>query len=486
MMRLRTAGVLLHPTSLPGPGGIGAFGADAHRFLDWLNASGLRVWQMLPLGPTGFGDSPYQCFSAFAGNPLLIAVPDVAGCFPTEHVDFATVIPARMRALAHWLDAQPFDAHMEGFVDEHAAWLPDYALFMALKIAHDGAPWTAWESGAAHRHPATLDAWRSRLRPEIERIYKQQFVVFRQFETLRDAARQRGIRLMGDVPIYVAHDSADVWANPEIFQLHPDGTPRVQAGVPPDYFSKTGQLWGNPLYDWTRLAKEGYDWWIRRMRTALSQFDLIRLDHFRGFAAYWEVPGDAPTAESGRWVRGPGAALFQALTAALGPLPIVAENLGVITPDVEALRQQFGYPGMAILQFAFADESSTFLPHRHERELVVYTGTHDNDTTLGWWEAVASDHDTRSAAEVLREKAFACRYLDTNGDQMPWTLIRSALASVADTALIPMQDVLSLGSSARMNLPGRQDGNWGFRFTWEQLTPEITDQLRDWTRLYGR
>ena len=291
---------------------------------------------------------------------------------------------------------------------------------------------------------------------------------------------------MGDVPIYVAHDSADVWANPTQFQLNADGTLRVQAGVPPDYFSKTGQLWGNPLYYWARMKSNGYAWWIQRMRAALELFDLVRLDHFRGFEAYWEIPGDAQTAVNGHWVKGPGAPLFEALTRALGPLPIVAENLGLITPEVESLREQFRYPGMAILQFAFNEQGSNFIPHRYDRDLVVYTGTHDNDTTMGWWQSTGEGDSTRSAETVLRERAFAQRYLATDGRDIHWVLIRTALASVANTVLFPMQDVLGLGSADRMNLPGRQKGNWGFRFTWAQLTPELTDRLHELTTIYER
>lgn len=483
----RAAGLLLHPTSLPGPGGIGDFGPDAHRFVQWLADSGMKIWQVLPLGPTGYGDSPYQCFSAFAGNPLLIHVPDFsAPAHAPEHtVDFGTVIPAKQAALAAWLDTLPFDHAMQQFVHEQP-WLPDYALFMALKQAHGGVAWTHWDAGARQRDAAAMDAWRARLAPAVERYCKEQYVFFAQFQALRRACRERGIALMGDIPIYVAHDCADVWANPSLFQLHDDGTLKVQAGVPPDYFSETGQLWGNPLYDWERMQAGGFRWWIARMRAGLQLFDLVRLDHFRGFEAYWEIPGSAPTAVHGRWVNGPGAALFSALTDALGPLPIVAENLGLITPGVESLREQFGYPGMAILQFAFDGQDSNFIPHRYVRDLVVYTGTHDNDTTMGWWHSTGEGDSTRSAETVAREKAFARRYLDTDGTEMHWTLIRASLASVANTVLVPMQDVLGLGSEARMNLPGRQAGNWGFRFTWAQLTPAITERLHELTATYDR
>ncbi len=484
----RSAGILLHPTSLPGPHGIGALGPDAHRFLDFLTDAGMKIWQMLPLGPTGYGNSPYQCFSAFAGNPLLVHLPGDAGDSPADTVDFPRVI-LHKRALLHEAIVAliPGDGY-HAFVAKQGWWLEDYALFMALKDAHGGVAWTDWEPGAALRNPAALDQWRSTLAPEIEQYRRGQALFFAQFDTLRQAARERGISLMGDVPIYVAHDSADVWANRSLFKLDADGRPLVQAGVPPDYFSATGQLWGNPIYDWDEMASQGYDWWIRRMRSAFERFDLVRIDHFRGFESYWEVPAGEATAENGRWVKGPGAGLFDAITAALGPLPIIAENLGLITPEVELLREHLGFPGMSILQFAFSitGEPNTFLPHTFPRERVVYTGTHDNDTTVGWWESTGEGDSTRSAEDVAREKEHALRYLGADGREMHWSLIRAAMASVADTALIPMQDVLGLGSEARMNLPGRPSGNWAFRFSWDQLTPWITRRLRDFATLYER
>ncbi len=484
----RSAGLLLHPTSLPGPHGIGDLGPEAHRFAQVAADAGVTLWQMLPLGPTGYGDSPYQCFSAFAGNPLLIHLAGEGGDFPVHSVDFGRVIAHKQALLRRATDAMPLDASYRAFVAAQEWWLEDYALFMALKQAHGGAAWTSWDSGAAQRLPAALDAWRVRLADDIEHVRREQYLFFTQFAALKAACTARGIRLMGDLPIYVAHDSADVWANPTLFKLDAHGRPRVQAGVPPDYFSATGQLWGNPIYDWDALRRTGYDWWIRRLRAAFSMFDVVRIDHFRGFEAYWEVPGADTTAIHGEWVPGPGAALFTAITEALGPLPIVAENLGVITPAVEALREQFGYPGMSILQFAFgADEQANhFQPHTYPRERVVYTGTHDNDTTVGWWNSQPGGDSTRTAADIAKEKEFACRYLGTDGREIHWTLIRTALASVADTVLIPLQDVLGLGSEARMNLPGRQAGNWGFRFTWEQFTPELAQRLRTLVTLYER
>ncbi len=486
----RSAGILLHPTSLPGPNGIGDLGPDAQRFATALVEMGMTIWQMLPLGPTGFGNSPYQSFSAFAGNPLLIHLPGGADDFPAGTVDYPRVISHKRSQLREATRALVADDQSRAFVREQAWWLEDYALFMALKDAHGGAAWTDWERDAALSDPAALDDWRARLAPEIEHYRREQWLFFTQFRALRRACHHRGLQLMGDVPIYVAHDSADVWANRSLFQLTESGRPQVQAGVPPDYFSATGQLWGNPIYDWAAMRARGYDWWIRRMRCALELFDLVRIDHFRGFEAYWEVPGDEDTAINGRWVDGPGAELFDTVTAALGgsPLPVVAENLGVITQAVEGLRERLGYPGMSVLQFAFGTdgEANTFLPHTYPRARVVYTGTHDNDTTLGWWASAGADESTRTAEAVAKEKDFARRYLATDGREMNWTLIRAALASVADTALIPLQDVLGLGSEARMNLPGRDSGNWAFRFGWEQLTPAIKARVRELVDLYQR
>jgi 4-alpha-glucanotransferase len=484
----RAAGILLHPTSLPGLNGIGELGPEAHRFVDVLADAGITIWQVLPLGPTGYGDSPYQTFSAFAGNPLLISVEGDGRVFPQHTVEFDTVIPHKRGLLERAIAQFKPDVHFRDFADAEAWWLDDYALFMALKDAHGGAAWTTWERGAAFREPAALARWREQLAPTIERYRIEQYLFFSQFNALRAACRARGIRIMGDLPIYVAHDSADVWADRTSFKLREDGRPLVQAGVPPDYFSATGQLWGNPIYDWEAMRADGFSWWIRRLRAAFESFDIVRIDHFRGFEAYWEVDGDAPTAIDGQWVKGPGAALFDAVTAALGPLPIVAENLGVITPAVEELRERFGYPGMSILQFAFGldPEAGQFRPHNFPRERVVYTGTHDNDTTLGWWESTGESDSTRAGEDVAREKAFALQYLGADGREMNWTLMRAALASVANTVIIPLQDVLGLGSEARMNLPGRASGNWRFRFSWDQLTPDIVHRLRTMVNIYDR
>lgn len=484
----RAAGLLLHPTSLPGPHGIGDLGSDAIRFVDALAEMGVRYWQMLPLGPTGYGDSPYQCFSAFAGNPLLIAVPGAGSHFPDHTIDFSAAIAHKRVLLDRATAAFIPDARFRRFVETESAWLEDYVLFMALKEAHDGASWTEWEPGAKQRDEDALARWRTTLADSVARHRIEQYLFFTQLRALRAACAERGIELIGDLPIYVAHDSADVWANRTLFQLHEDGSLIVQAGVPPDYFSRTGQLWGNPLYDWSALRASGFTWWIERVRATLRQFDMVRIDHFRGFEAYWEVAGDAETAEHGRWVEGPGDTLFHALRDALGELPIIAENLGDITPAVEALRARWGWPGMAILQFAFDPqaEHSPFLPHNFERELVVYTGTHDNDTTVGWFSAEDDGTSTQDVARVAAERARALAYLNADGREIHWDMIRAAMSSVAHTAIVPMQDLLGLGSAARMNFPGREVGNWGFRFQWEQLTPAIRARMREMTRLYER
>jgi 4-alpha-glucanotransferase len=501
----RVAGILLHPTSLPGPFGIGDLGPAAHRFAEFLAAAGQRLWQVLPLGPTGYGDSPYQTFSAFAGNPLLVSPEalvseglllekDLAdAALPAGEVDYGAVIPVKRRLLDKAWERQrarrsaALAAELEAFDAGNAAWLDDFALFMALKDAHGGAAWSRWPPELLVRRPEALEAWRKKLKREIAVQRFAQFLFHRQWTALRGACRERGIRIMGDIPIFVAHDSADVWTRPGLFRLDARGEPAFVAGVPPDYFSATGQLWGNPLYRWDVMAAEGYRWWVERLRAVLGLVDLVRLDHFRGFEAYWEVPGRDETAVRGRWVKGPGAALFEALRSALGELPIVAENLGVITPEVEAIRERFGFPGMAILQFAFGTDpqGQGFRPHNYTRQLVVYTGTHDNDTAQGWWGSGVGD-STRSGADVAAERDFAAGYLDLDGREVHWAMIRTILASVADTAIAPLQDVLGLGSEARMNVPARPSGNWRWRFTWEQLDDALRERLRRLTVLYGR
>jgi len=506
MGRERISGILLHPTSLPGRFGIGDLGPEAYRFVDFLADAGQRLWQMLPLGPTGYGDSPYQCFSAFAGNPLLIspekllesgwlAAADLEDVphFPLHEVDYGAVIVFKQALLAlAWRRFKERAGEgerrdFEEFCRAHAAWLDDFALFMTVKQAHALVMWTQWERQIASRVPRALDRWRSSAADAVQGQRFAQYVFFKQWAELRHYCRARGVSLMGDIPIFVAHDSADVWAQPELFRLREDGSPAFVAGVPPDYFSATGQLWGNPLYHWDVFAADGYRWWIERFRAIFALVDRVRLDHFRGFEAFWEIPGGEPTAAHGRWVPGPGAALFDALRAALGPLPIVAENLGVITPEVEALRERYGFPGMAILQFAFGTDpqGNTFLPHNYERNLVVYTGTHDNDTVVGWWTGGVGD-STRSLEDVKQEKAYTQKYLMSDGREVHWDMIRALLASVANLAVVPLQDVMGLGNEARMNVPGRMGDNWRWRFTGDMLSGAIRERLLDLTMTYGR
>jgi 4-alpha-glucanotransferase len=467
----RSGGILLHPTSLPGPNGIGEIGPEAFRFIEWLADAGQKIWQVLPLGPTGYGDSPYQCFSAFAGNPLLLSLDrlvergylsehDLAARpqFPANRVDFGAVIqwkpPVLARAAKAFFERADERDEFDRFCDRSAHWLDEFAPFMSRKQPDFGEG--------------------------VQRYW--QFEFDRQWSALRAHCRRHGIRLMGDLSIYVAGDSSDVASHPEWFRTD------VVAGVPPDYFSATGQLWGNPIYRWDKLRGSGYQWWIDRFRAVLAQVDMVRVDHFRGFEAYWEVPAGEKTAIRGHWVKGPGAELFETVEACLGKLPIIAENLGVITPEVEAIRRRFGYPGMSILQFAFGNDPQgpSFRPHNYPRELVAYTGTHDNDTTLGWWSSRAGTDSIRTAADIAAEREFAMRYLRTDGQEMNWLLIQTIMASVADTVLVPMQDVLGLGSEARMNVPARPDGNWQWRMAAGSLRAEDATRLRRLATMYDR
>jgi len=458
----RSAGVLLHPTSLPGPYGIGDLGPTALEWVDVLARAGQSWWQILPLGPTGFADSPYQSFSAFAGNPNLLSPDlliqdgllkkgDVPGAnFPAGHVDFGPVIRFKQGLLARaWEHFQaspprPLRSAFDEFCTREASWLDDFALFMALKDAHEGSDWHTWDHDLVLRRPAAVDRTRRKLAGDVGRHRFGQFLFSRQWAAVKKYAASKGVRLIGDVPIFVSIDSADVWANPDLFQLDEERQPRVVAGVPPDYFSPTGQLWGNPHYDWARMKQTGYAWWVARLKHTLEQVDVVRLDHFRGFEAYWEVPAGEPTAENGRWVKAPGAELFKALKKALGGLPLIAEDLGLITPEVDALRKAFELPGMRVLQFAFSNPDNQFLPHHYEHNTVVYTGTHDNDTTVGWYKTMSEN-----------ERAFLKRYLPSVGSDIAWEMIRVAFSSVADYAIVPVQDLLCLGSEARMNFPGR-------------------------------
>ena len=495
-MRLpRASGVLLHPTSLPGPHGSGDLCPAAHHFIDWLASAGQTLWQMLPLGGIGPGNSPYMSSSAFAGNLLLIDLAelqqrgwlgpqalDLPPAADPHRLDFTTVYPWRMQRLA---DAAAAFASSVSTADQHdfhafctaqADWLADYALFMALCDASGGADWCTWPPGLAGRQPAALAQARLQHAQRIQFFQFGQWCFFRQWAVLRAHAHSRGVRLMGDAPIFIAYQSAEVWARPDLFELDATGRPTVVAGVPPDYFSATGQRWGNPQYRWSAHAADGFAWWVQRVRHTLALVDIVRIDHFRGFADYWEIPAAEPTAIRGQWRSGPGMALFDAIRQALGPVPLIAEDLGALSPVATDLLRTSGFPGMAILHFAFAGNAADpYLPHNHHHHSVVYTGTHDNDTSVGWW-AGASDH----------ERHHARAYLGTDGHDIAWALMRAACASVADTVIHPMQDILVLPSACRMNLPGSGAGWWVWRFEWQQVHPWHGQRLGEMTRLFGR
>lgn len=490
----RVAGILLHPTSLPGPYGIGDLGDELTGFLDWAAGAGFGLWQVLPLNPPGYGHSPYGCLSSVAGNPLMISpqrmmqenliTPEIMGEVPpfdTRHVQFDEVRVWKGRLLREaWKTFQSGDwpvlrRALSHFEAEEREWLDDFALYMAIKESNADAPWWNWPSGLAQREPAALKKARRELNHEVHFQKFIQFLFFRQWRAVREAASARGIRIMGDVPIYVAQDSADVWANRDLFQLDENGAPTVVAGVPPDYFSATGQRWGNPLYRWETLRETGYRWWISRIKTNLELTDLVRLDHFRGFAAYWEIPAHETTAIHGRWMPGPGKMLFDALRSALGGLPLVAEDLGFITPEVHELRHSIGLPGMRVLQFGFGQPDSPHLPHRFEVSTVVYTGTHDNNTSRGWFE---------TASENERELARA--YLGDDCRDFSWALIRAAYTSVAEISIVPVQDVLGLGGEGRMNTPGDPLHNWSWRVGAGALTRAHAERLRKLAEITGR
>ena len=492
MQKGRRCGVLLHPTSLPGAGGIGTLGDNARLFIDLLAGMGMSWWQVLPLNPAACGNSPYSAFSAFAGNPLLIDLETLVreGDLPRQvcaattvedRVDFGSLIPFKSKALcsaatAFFSSGRP--ARMEDFWHfcDTTPWLHDYALFMALKQRYKGKSWHQWPASAALLNPQTYEKASVELGSEIGTQKYLQWQFSRQWGHLRAYAAAQGIAVIGDIPIFVAYDSADVWANRSMFLMDGYGKPTVMAGVPPDYFSDTGQLWGNPLYDWGTLAERGYDWWVERFRYLFSQFDCIRVDHFRGFEAAWHVPAGHKTAVKGTWVAGPGRHLFDKLISALGPLPIIAEDLGVITNEVEALRDGYGFPGMKILQFAFGSgPGNAYLSHNHIKHCVVYTGTHDNDTSAGWYASLPDN-----------ERAEVRDYFGSAGVHPSDDLIRAALMSVADTAIIPFQDLLGLPTSARMNIPGRADGNWEWRFTWDMIDKEMAERFRRKLELFGR
>ncbi|MGQ0720720.1 MAG: 4-alpha-glucanotransferase [Candidatus Eiseniibacteriota bacterium] len=506
MPNARRSGILLHPTSLPGPGGIGSLGPEAHLFLERLQGAGQSIWQVLPLGPTGFGDSPYQSFSAFAGNPLLVsparlvdeslATADDAARLPDgapDRVDFGAVIPAKreLLAAAHTAfrrGAAPAElgAAFDEFRAAEASWLDDYALFAAV---HDeqARAWIDWPDPLAGREESALRAARERLREEIGRAEFAQFLFARHWGEVRAKAAALGIEILGDVPLFVAHDSCDVWTRREMFDLDEAGRPRVLAGAPPDDFTEDGQLWGNPLYDWDGAGKRLFRWWVERMRAALSRFDRVRLDHFRGFVGCWATPAGETTARNGRWVPVPGAKLFRALRRELGELRCVAEDLGDITPEVQALRERFGFPGMKVLQFGFGGDARTneYAPHNLPRNCVVYPGTHDNETMQGWW-LNGTFARGRPPAEVAEERARILALTGSGGEAIHWDFVRLALASVADDALVSMQDVLGLGNEARMNSPGDPESNWQWRLREEDWTEEIARRLERLVRATGR
>lgn len=496
MSNQRFAGILLHPTSLPGDNGIGEIGHEALHFVDWLVSAGQSIWQVLPLGPTGFGDSPYQCFSAFAGNPYIISLDllvengllDEDQLVPLrslqqERVPYGDVIPLKLsllkNAFVKWQEAAATKEQKEfqAFCTEEAEWLDDYSLFMALKEFHNGQSWYTWPELDRDRHEKAMATARKGLAEAIQWQQWMQFIFFRQWRTVKAYANRSGIQIMGDMPIFVAYDSAEAWADRAMFKFDNKGVPSVVAGVPPDYFSATGQRWGNPLYHWPNHEKDEFGWWEKRILTALKMYDLIRIDHFRGFVACYEIPGTAPTAEKGTWKKAPGKKLFTALKKKHGDLPLIAEDLGVIDDEVIGLRKKFGFPGMCILQFAWGSGSdNVFLPHNHERDHVVYSGTHDNNTTVGWW------HEETTQAIMDHLGTSVGHFIETPHEDF----IRLAYGSVADYAIIPMQDVLGLDASARMNRPGNAEGNWSWRVTQDQLNGLAASQMRRYADLFNR
>lgn len=489
---MRTSGILLHISSLPSPYGIGTFGADAYRFVDFLKRAGQSCWQILPLGCTGYGDSPYQSFSTFAGNPYFIDLDTLRGeglLFDADYselnwgadvrrVDYGALYSQRLSVLRRAFSR--FDtsgAEYTGFCARHAGWLEDFALFMSVKRSENGASCLQWPQALRMRDIGALDAFRAENTADIEFWRFTQFQFFKQWYRLKTYANQNGIRIVGDLPIYVAEDSADIWANPSLFALDENLIPALVAGVPPDFFSADGQLWGNPVYNWPEMRRQSYAWWIARMRMACTVYDVVRLDHFRGFDQYYVLPFDAAGAAGGRWLNGPGIELFEALEKELGALPIIAENLGIATPGVRHLLKQSGYPGMRVLHFGFSgDSENENLPHNIGPHNVVYAGTHDNDTTGGWLKSLAE-----------HEKAYCLDYLRRdNTDDFVWQFLKLALSTSAELAVLTMQDCLLLGGEARMNKPSTTEGNWRWRIAPGELTDALADRLAHITRLYGR
>lgn len=493
----RSSGILLHPTSLPGRYGIGDLGEWAYRFVDWLESADQSIWQVLPLGPTSYGDSPYQALSTFAGNTNLISLDRLVGegwlsnedvadvpQFSETRIDYGPVIEYHNHMLAKAYERFEAQAtqqqrdHFSAWCNDNAYWLEDFALFIALKNHNGGKPWVEWDAGEALRDPAVIDAAKQQHARTINEHRFRQWVFFSQWLDVKKYANDRGIRIIGDIPIFVAHDSSDVWINRELFYLDEKGNPTVIAGVPPDYFSPTGQRWGNPLYRWDALKQKGYDWWIKRIKATLDTVDIVRVDHFRGFSEYWEVPATELTAERGRWVKGPRSDFFDAVRAALGELPIIAEDLGLVTQGVIDLRDGVGLPGMKILQFAFGGNcgDDPFLPHNYTPNCVAYTGTHDNNTTVGWWNGEATNEQRQCMSE----------YIGSGIQQPNWEMIRLGMRSVAHTFIMPMQDILGYGADARMNTPGAPSGNWGWRFVADALQHPAHGTLAYMTRLYLR
>ena len=495
MEQNRAGGILLHPTSLAGPDGIGDLGPGAFHWIDFLSQTGCQFWQILPLGPTGYGDSPYQCFSAFAGNPYIISAaalldqglltrsdledrPD----FPMERVEYGPVIDWKVKILHRAFnnfkksDFPVFQKEFAAFSDSEKEWLAPFIVFMAIKAQEGGVSWDHWPEPLRQRDPMTMREFEKAHTEEIEFQAFTQFLFYQQWQAVRAYAHQKGIRIIGDIPIFVAYDSADVWVNKSLFYLDEQGLPEVVAGVPPDYFSETGQLWGNPLYNWDVHKSQDYAWWLKRLQVVLNQVDIVRLDHFRGFEAYWEVPFGNPTAVHGRWVKGPGIDFFNVVKEKLGDLPIIAEDLGLITPGVTAMRDAFNLPGMKILQFAFAsDPDDEFLPHNYPIKCVAYTGTHDNNTTRGWYDKAPE-----------RERDLCRRYLARSGQDISWSMVRALWSSTAAWVLAPMQDFLSLGDWARMNYPGSPSGNWVWRMHPDALSEGLVYRLHETNYLYGR
>jgi 4-alpha-glucanotransferase len=503
MLFKRESGILSHITSLPGHYGMGEIGRETLRWIHRLYKMEQRIWQILPLGPTGFGDSPYQCLSSFAGNPLIISLEDlwydglisrtVLADFPQTNerkIDFGRIVPLRKKIL--YQAAENFLKNTSGSLHDdfnafcllHKSWLDDFAMFIAIKEAHNEVAWVNWPKDLRDREKSALKKAAVSYKQKIAMVKVLQFLFERQWKDVKRGASELGIRIIGDVPIFVAHDSADVWANPHLFDLDKNGNPRVIAGVPPDYFSKTGQRWGNPHYLWKVHKEEKFAWWLSRIKRMLDWVDIIRIDHFRGFCAYWEIPGKAKTAIKGRWVKAPGRDLFKAMNNEFGALPLIAEDLGLITKDVEKLRDEFHLPGLRILQFAFGtdDQKNSFLPKNYINNCVAYTGTHDNDTTVGWFTRRPGEGSTDTAEDIEKERKRALKILNCYGDEIHWDFMKALLHSNAGATIVPLQDILGLGSDARMNTPSTIGSNWNWRFTWNDLTPDVMNRFASLTK----